>query len=92
MEQRVKFRKGEQRKFIKLVLDKILAPSLRSLRNFGIDVSYSTLKNYYQEKNLMSLGLVRDLCGLSGIRFDSLGVEILGGGWGQVKGGKKSKR
>jgi len=92
MEQRVKFRKGEQRKFLDEVLKKMLCPSLRELRNFGVDVSYSTLKNYYQEKNFFPLGLVEDLCVLSEINIKDLKFELVEGNWGRVRGGKLGKR
>jgi hypothetical protein len=89
---RIKFRKGEQRKFIDSVLAKIGSPSLRKLSERGIDVSYSTLKNYYSEKRLLPEDLFKQFCYLAEIDEKDLDVKILEKNWGQVVGGKKGKR
>ena len=44
---RIKFKKGKQKKFLELILEKINCPSLRELINRGFDIPYSTLKNYF---------------------------------------------
>lgn len=87
---RVKFKKGEQRKFIKDVLEKLNCPSLRALNQFGFDISYSTLKNYFVESRLLPEDFFRDLCYLAKINVDDLDVKFLEENWGQVKGGKGS--
>jgi hypothetical protein len=84
--------KGGQRKFLDEVIEKIRAPSLRGLLQFGFDVNYSSLKNYYNEDRLMPKDLVLDFCEVSGIDFESLEIEELGENWGKVKGGEISKR
>ena len=90
---RIRFlNKGGQRAFLDLVIEKIRAPSLRGLLQFGFDVKYSTLKNYYVEKRLMSKDLVLEFCGIAGIDFGGLKVEEDGENWGKVLGGKVRRR
>jgi hypothetical protein len=89
---RVKFSKGEQRKFIDLVIERANSPSLRGLLQFGFNVPYSTLKNYYVEERLMSEDLFSDLCNFARLDKNSFEVTYLADNWGKVKGGKKSKR
>jgi len=88
--QRVKFRKGKQREFLDNVKEKLMAPSIRSLLQFGILTNYSSLKNYYSERRLLPKELFEDLCHLAKIDFKDLDFEFLEGNWGQLKGGKKS--
>ena len=90
---RIRFlKKGGQRAFLDLVIFKLKSPSLRGLLQFGFDVKYSTLKNYYSEVRLMPRDLVRDFCEVAGIGFRELGFEEVGENWGRVKGGKISRR
>ncbi len=90
---RVRFlRKGAQKSFLKNVLGKINCPSLRSLRERGIDVNYSSLKNYYSERRKLPKKLFDDLCYLARIDFRELDVEFFDDNWGQVKGGRLGKR
>ncbi|MFH0808232.1 MAG: hypothetical protein V1888_01295 [archaeon] len=90
---RVRFlKKGRQKAFLDLVILKIKSPSLRGLLQFGFDVKYSTLKNYYSEVRLMSEDLVRDFCGVAGIDFDGLNIGKVDENWGKVLGGKAGKR
>jgi len=88
---RIRFKKGEQRKFIKRVIEKINCPSLRELINRGIEVNYSTLKNYYNEERLLSDKLFYELIEISELNKNELDFNIINENWGQVKGGKKSK-
>jgi len=74
------------------VLFKINCPSLRELRKRGFDVSYSCLKNYFLERRNLSLGLFEDLLKISGIDKNDLEFEIVDENYGQVKGGKKSRK
>jgi len=92
MDERVLFKKGNQKKFIQEVMKKIFVKNVVDILQFGIEINDSTLRNYYNEKRLMPIGLVRDLCGLSKINFNELNVKILGGNWGQSFGGKVGKR
>lgn len=89
---RVKFKKGEQRKFLLKVLEETHCPSLRALNQFGFDVPYSTLKNYFTEKRFLPKELFVDLCELSKINPSLLDTKFVSDNWGQVEGGKKSKR
>ena len=90
---RIKFLKeGKQRSFLDEVIFKLKATSLRGLLEFGFDVKYSTLKNYYVGVRLMPEELVRDFCEVAGLEFGSLKVEELGENWGRVLGGRIGKR
>ena len=87
---RIKFRKGMQRRFIEKVLEKLRVPSLRSLSQFGLDVKYSTLKNYFSEKRLLPEDFFKDLIKLSKLNEKEFDFEIIKNNWGQVKGGKRT--
>lgn len=89
---RVKFSKGKQREFLKKVLEKTNCPSLRELINRGIDVNYSTLKNYYGEERLISEELFKELIIFSGLNEEDFEFELINENWGQVKGGKISRK
>ena len=89
---RVKFDKGKQREFLNLVVKNLRCVSLRGILQFGFEIPYSSLKNYYSERRLLPRDFFDDLCHIAKIDVDKLGVEYLGGNWGQVRGGKKSKR
>ncbi|MCX6751109.1 MAG: hypothetical protein NTZ83_06645 [Candidatus Pacearchaeota archaeon] len=88
---RVKFQKGEQRKFLKEVLKKINCPSLRELGN-RLAINYSTLKNYFSEERCLPDSLFNDICYISKINKEDLKIEYLNSNWGQVKGGKISRK
>jgi len=92
MEERVLFKTEKQREFLKLVKARLKCVSIRSLLQFGIKTSYSSLKNYYSERRLMGRDLFEDLCYLAKINPDNLDVVYLKASWGQVKGGKIGKR
>ncbi len=89
---RVKFEKGKQREFIKKVLEKINYPSLRELIQRGFDVSYCALKNYYSERRNLPLDFFNDLCSISKINKKSIKFKIVHENFGQVIGGKKSRK
>ena len=89
---RIKFKRGVQRKFLDLVIERLRSPSLRGILQFGFDVPYPTLKSYYSESRLLPEELFLDLCEASGLREDELKVERVDENWGKVKGGQISKR
>ena len=89
---RVKFKKSEQRKFFLRVLEKTNCPSLRALNQFGFDIPYSTLKNYFTEKRLISKEFFLQLCELSDFDSTLEEVSFLDENWGKAKGGSLSKR
>ena len=89
---RIKFKKGEQRKFLDLIVEKLSSPSLRGVLQFGFDVPYSTLKNYYNESRFLPSDLFDDLCEIARIEKDDLEFEKIDENWGKSKGGKISKR
>ncbi len=89
---RVKFKKNMQREFLKEILEILACPSLRELQNRIVGVSYSSLKNYFSERRNLSQDLFLDLCDLIKKDFKSFNVIFLEDNFGQIKGGKKSKR
>jgi len=91
-EQRVLFHKGEQRKFLDLVVTRMNCISLRGILQFGFDMTYSSLKNYYIERRLIPIGFFEELCHLAKIDASKINVKYIDPNWGQVLGGKKGKR
>ena len=89
MEQRIKLPTGKQREFIDLVKSNLNVSSLRGILQFGIDVPYSTLKKYYNEKLSLPQDLFENLCRLSKINFKDIRFEYISDNWGQIVGGKK---
>jgi len=89
---RVKFQKGNQRKFLDLVIKRLNCVSLRGILQFGLKISYDCLKNYYTERRLMDKGFFDDLCHLSKINPDDMKIMYLEDNWGRVKGGKIGKK
>jgi len=89
---RIKFRKGEQRKFLDLVVERLNCVSIRGILQFGFDISYDRLKSYYSERRLMSGDFFDDLCYIVKIGKSELDVTYLDNNWGQVKGGRNGKR
>jgi hypothetical protein len=89
---RVKFLRGGQKRFLDLVIGKLNSPSLRGVLQFGFDMPYSTLKNYYNESRLLPEDFFDDLCEISGVNKEELFFEYLGENWGRSKGGIISKR
>jgi len=92
MSKRVLFKKNMQKEFFDDVLKKLNCISLRNLLQFGFNTTYSSLKNYYSVRRLMSKDFFEDLCYLAKIEPKFLDVLYIENNWGQVKGGKKSKR
>ena len=89
---RVLFHKGEQRKFLNLVVNKLNCVSIRGILQFGFDVSYSSLKNYYCERRLLPLNFFESLRHIAKLNSKKLNVRYLEDNWGKVKGGKKSRK
>jgi len=89
---RVKFGRGGQRKFLDLVVARLRAVSVRGVLQFGFDIPYSTLKNYYNGSRLLPGGLFDDLCAVANISKDSLSFEFVNENWGKVLGGRVGKR
>jgi hypothetical protein len=89
MSKRVKFQKGQQRKFLKNVLEKINCPSFRELIKRGFDINYSTLKNYLNESRTLPENFFNDLCFLAKIDKNKLNFVLLDENWGRIKGGRR---
>jgi len=89
---RVKFKSGEQRKFLNLVVEKLNCVSIRGILERGFNISYDCLKNYYIERRLFPEWFFKDLCHLAKLNPNDFDVRYLGDNWGRVKGGKRSKR
>ena len=85
---RIKFKKGRQRKFIDLVVERVSSPSVRGLLQFGLNVNYETLKSYYNENRTLPEDLFNDLCTLAKLDKKSFDVTYLDDNWGQVLGGR----
>lgn len=91
-EERVKFSKGEQRKFLRLCMNKLNVNSVRALLQFGFLVKYSSLKNYYSERRLLPKGFFLDLCHIAKLEPKDFKFEYVSSYWGQVKGGKTGRK
>ncbi len=89
---RIKFKKGKQRKFLDLAVEKLNSPSVRGILQFGFDIPYSTLKNYYNESRLMPKNLFEDICDVALIGKNKFEVEEVSENWGKVKGGQISRK
>ncbi len=89
---RIIFKKGKQKEFIKKVLESTGSPSLRELINRGIDVKYPSLKNYSSERRFLSSQLFEELLNISKLDKNSFSFELRDENFGQILGGKKSKR
>ena len=85
---RIKFVKGEQRKFLDLVIERLNAPSLRGILQFGFDVPYSTLKNYYNESRLLPEDFFESLCDVANLDKSELEYEFVEENWGKILGGR----
>ncbi|HIH52523.1 hypothetical protein J4412_03065 [Candidatus Pacearchaeota archaeon] len=88
---RIKFREGEQRKFLIEVLKKLNCPTLRAFNQFGFEIPYSTWKNYFSEARLLPEELFNQICFLSKFEIQTLEIQRLENYWGQIKGGKNKK-
>ena len=89
MVNRVKLKGITTKKFLDLAIEKTNSPSLRGLIQFGLDVKYSALKNYYQGTRLIPEDLFNELIEISRLNKNDFEFEILRKNWGQIKGGKK---
>jgi hypothetical protein len=89
---RVKFPKGEQKRFLILVVDRLNCVSVRGILQFGFDISYDSLKSYYSERRLLPKEFFDDLCHIAKINKNKLDFRYLEDNWGKVKGGKKGKK
>lgn len=89
---RIIFKKGKQKEFIDKVLEVTGSPSLRELINRGIDVKYPSLKNYSSERRFLPSQLFEELLNVSKLDKNSFSFELMDENFGQVLGGKRSKR
>ncbi len=86
---RVKFKVGEQRKFLKEVLIKLNCPTLRAFEQFGFNIPYSTMKNYLAEERNLPENFFNELISLTKIEKKKFHFKILEDNFGQIIGGKK---
>jgi hypothetical protein len=91
-EDRVLFKKGEQRKFLNLAVERLNCVSVRGILQFGFNIKYNSLKNYYTERRLLPKTFFENLCHIAKIDSNSLNVKYINGNWGKVKGGKAEKK
>jgi hypothetical protein len=87
---RIKFQKGKQREFLLEILKKTDCPSIKELSN-RMQLSCSTLKNYFNESRNLPKNLFEDLCFVGKISIRKFNIEILEDSWGQIKGGRIRK-
>lgn len=92
MVNRIKFNKGLQRKFLSDCVIKLNIHSIRGLLQFGFNVNYNSLKNYYSERRNLPEDLFNDLCHIAKIDKSKLNPQILSANFGQALGGKKSRK
>jgi hypothetical protein len=92
MDSRVLFRNNGQRGFFEMVIRELRCISLKGILQFGFDMPYSSLKNYYSGRRLLPKNLFDNLCYITKLDAKMFDVEFLDGRWGQAKGGKMSKR
>ncbi|MEK6859301.1 MAG: LAGLIDADG family homing endonuclease [Nanoarchaeota archaeon] len=92
MEKRIIFKKGEQREFLNSVKTNLNCTSIRGLLQFGFDIPYSTLKNYYNEHMSLPKSLFDNLCHIAKINPQDLDINYFESNWGQIEGGKKGIR
>lgn len=86
---RIVFSNGEQRNFLNLVKTQLNCFTIKDILQFGIDLSYSTLKNYYHEDRRLPEDLFNDLCYLAKIYKNNLKFQVVEGNIGQIMGGRK---
>ncbi len=89
---RIKFKPKEQRKFLKEVLEKLNCPTLKAFEQFGFEVPYSTMKNYFSEQRNLPEDLFNEFCKLTKINKKKFHFKKIENNFGQVQGGRKSKR
>jgi hypothetical protein len=89
---RIRFEKNGQSNFIREIIRKTSAPSLRGLLQFGLDTTYTNLKNYNTERRLLPKKVFTEMCYLANINPASIKYEEVEDSWGMVKGGKIGKR
>ena len=88
---RIQFKEDKQREFIKKVLTNLGCPSLRSLKQHGIEINYQTLKSYYSEERTLPESLFNDLCKLAKLNNENFQFKIINENWGQTLGGKTTQ-
>ena len=89
---RIEFNKGKQKAFLDQCINNLNLTSLRGLLQLGISTNYNNLKNYYSERRNIPEPLFQDLIYLAKIDIKTLDIKIKKDNWGQIKGGKTSKR
>lgn len=89
---RIQFKKNEQKEFLDKCIENLNLTSIRGLLQLGLNTTYNNLKNYYTERRTIPEHLFQDLIYLSKINPATLDMEIKNQNWGQIKGGKISKR
>ena len=86
MNERVKFKEGQQRALIAYAMQKRDC-NLVGLNKY-LKISYFTLKKYYQEKFLLPKNLYFNICKISDISPSSFDIAYLPENWGASKAGK----
>tara|TARA_Y100000310_G_C20663035_1_gene805849 strand:+ start:2008 stop:2301 length:294 start_codon:yes stop_codon:yes gene_type:complete len=90
--ERVIFKKGKQRKFLKKCIENLNLTSLRGLLQLGLDTNYNNLKNFHTERRALPRQRFEDLVYLAKIDINKININYKDQNWGQIKGGKTSKK
>jgi hypothetical protein len=73
-------------------LQKTNSPSLKELIRRGFDLNYQTLKSYYSESRTLPEEFFNQLCEFADLDKSKFNFEIVEDNFGNVLGGKKSRR
>ena len=88
---RIKFKKNQQRNFIKKVLENSGCLSLGELCR-RLNLNYSTMKNYFSERRVLPNLLFENLCLFGNLKKENFNFQEFSENWGQIKGGKISRK
>jgi DNA-binding transcriptional regulator YhcF (GntR family) len=89
---RIKFPNNvDQRIFLEEVMAKTNCPSIRELAN-RVEINYASLKSYFSLRRLLSKEIFDRLVTFAEIDLKKFKFTLIEENWGQVKGGKKSKK
>jgi hypothetical protein len=86
--ERIKLIGFSQKDFLDQCILNVGAVSLRGLLDFGFNVSYSSLKNYYTGRRFFPRDFFENLCVICNFNKDDVSFEVLKSNWGQIKGGR----
>lgn len=89
---RIKFNNLAQKDFLEIVRIKLRSPSTSSILQFGFSTTLSALKNYNSGRRLIPVRLFNEMIYLAKLDVAQFDFNLVEANWGQIKGGKCSKR